>query len=275
MEEYFFEKSFFDDLYLYNIGHQKCAPSHQFGPSIREDYILHFIVDGSGTFTVEGTKYELSKSDFFLLRPSVVTDYEASADTPWEYYWIGFNGNKVEEVLRYLKIDSLSHVGEAKNEALVLERFKHIFSPNLLSNSNQLLIQQYLYDILSVFHSEVSKNDLSDEEQRRYSYSFVTYVKHYYRKPDLKISEIAQSFGLNKSYFSQVIKQEMGMTPNDYLRFFRMQESCNLLQRSNKSVKEIAYLVGYENPLTFSRAFKNYHGVSPLEYRKKAKESKK
>ena len=65
------------------------------------------------------------------------------------------------------------------------------------------------------------------------------------------------------------------MTPNDYLRFFRMQESGNLLQRSNKSVKEIAYLVGYENPLTFSRAFKNYHGVSPLEYRKKIKVPKK
>lgn len=222
MEEYFFEKSFFEDLYLYNIGHQKCEPSHQFGPSIREDYILHFIVSGSGTFTVEGTNYELHRGDFFLLRPSVVTHYEASQRTPWEYYWIGFNGKKVEEVLNYLKIDSLSHVGRAKNERLVLQRFEHIFSPNLLSDGNELLIQQYLFDILSVFHSEVVKANFSDEKERRYSYSFVTYVKHYYRKPDLKISEIAKAFGLNNSYFSQVIKQEMGMTPNHYLCFFRM-----------------------------------------------------
>lgn len=275
MEEYFFEKSFFEDLYLYNIGHQKCEPSHQYGPSIREDYVLHFIVRGSGTFIVEGTKYKLSKGDFFLLRPSVVTDYEASAIDPWEYYWIGFNGSKAEEILRYLKIDAASHVGKAQDEVLVLDRFKQIFQPNLIANANQLFIQRYLYDILSVFHSEVVQADSTAEEKRRYSYSFVTYVKHYYQKTDLKISEIAKAFGLNNSYFSQVIKQEMGMTPNEYLSFFRMEESVNLLVRSNKSVKEIAFLVGYDNPLTFSRAFKNYHGMSPLDYRKKMNESKK
>ena len=59
------------------------------------------------------------------------------------------------------------------------------------------------------------------------------------------------------------------MTPNDYLSFFRMEESCRLLIQTDKSIKEIAVLVGYENPLTFSRAFKNIHGVSPLAYRVK------
>ena len=275
MEEYFFEKSFFNDLYLYNIGHQKCAPSHQFGPSIRENYILHFIVKGAGTFKVEGIKYELTKGDFFLLRPSVETDYQASAANPWEYYWIGFDGEKVEEILHYLKIDSASHVGKAQNEELVLERLKQIFQPNLLANANQLVVQRYLYDILSVFHSEVVRSDSLEEEKRRYSYSFMTYVKHYYQKNDLQIAEIAEIFGLNKSYFSQVIKQEMGMTPNEYLSFVRMEEGARLLLKSEKSVKEIAFLVGYENPLTFSRAFKNYHGVSPMTYREKITESKK
>ena len=91
----------------------------------------------------------------------------------------------------------------------------------------------------------------------------------------LKIADIAKNFGLNKSYFSQVIKSEMGMTPNDYLSFFRMEESCRLLIQTDKSIKEIAVLVGYENPLTFSRAFKNIHGVSPLAYRIKNQTSAK
>lgn len=269
MQEYFFEKNFFDDFYLVNIGHQECAPSHHFGPSIRGDYILHFIVKGSGSFDVDGVKHELNQGDFFLLRPSVETYYEASASSPWEYYWIGFNGEKAEEVLRYLKIDAHRHVGQSRNQSLVIQRFESILRPAILADSNQLLLQQYLYEILGAFHTQTTSREWREEENRRYSYSFITYVKHYYQNTNLKITEIAKAFGLNQSYFSQVIKSEMGMTPNEYLSFFRMEESSRLLLRSDKSVKEIGALVGYDNPLTFSRAFKNVHGVSPIEYRKK------
>lgn len=269
MQDYFFEPSFFEDFYLLNIGHQTCPPAHQYGPSIRENYILHFIVKGQGTFHVDGKKHQLGQGDFFLLQPSVETFYEADFDDPWEYYWIGFNGEKVIEVLDYLNVDFKSHIGKAENEALVQQRFESILRPAILADSNQLLIQQYLYEILGAFHSQSLTKESLAEEKRRYSYAFITYVQHHYQDPNLQISLIAENFGLNKSYFSQVIKSEMGMTPNEYLRFFRMEESQRLLVRSDKSVKEISFLVGYENPLTFSRAFKHFHGVSPLDYRKK------
>lgn len=269
MQDYFFEESFFKEFYLLNIGHQNCPPSHQYGPSVRENYILHFIVRGQGTFYVDGKQHKLNQGDFFLLQPSVETFYEASAIDPWEYYWIGFNGEKVTEVLTYLKVDSHSYIGRAQNAALVRQRFESILRPAILADSNQLLIQQYLYEILGAFHTQATVKEAMAEENRRYSYSFITYVQHHYQRPDLKISDIAANFGLNKSYFSQVIKSEMGMTPNAYLSFFRMEESSRLLIRSTKSVKEIAYLVGYDNALTFSRAFKNFHKTSPSAYRKK------
>ncbi len=269
MQEYFFENPFFADFYLVTIGHQKCPASHRFGPSIRGNYILHFIVKGHGSFYVEGVKHELQQGDFFLLRPSVETYYEASATDPWEYYWLGFDGEKTNDILNYLKITPENHVGKAENATLITQRFESILRPAILADSNQLLIQQYLYEILGAFHTQTTSRELLEEEKRRYSYSFIQYVHHYYQNPALTIADIAKNFGLNHSYFSQVIKSEMGMTPNDYLSFFRMKESCRLLVRTNKSVKEIAVVVGYENPLTFSRAFKNIHGVSPLAYRVK------
>ena len=269
MQEYFFENPFFADFYLVTIGHQKCPASHRFGPRIRGNYILHFIVKGHGSFYVDGIKHELQQRDFFLLRPSVETYYEASATDPWEYYWLGFDGEKTNDILNYLKIAPEHHVGKALNASLITQRFESILRPAILADSNQLLIQQYLYEILGAFHTQTTSRELLEEEKRRYSYSFIQYVHHYYQNPALKIADIAKNFGLNKSYFSQVIKSEMGMTPNDYLSFFRMEESCRLLIQTDKSIKEIAVLVGYENPLTFSRAFKNIHGVSPLAYRVK------
>ncbi|MHC5268629.1 AraC family transcriptional regulator [Enterococcus sp. LJL98] len=269
MQDYFFEQSFFEDFYLLNIGHQVCPPAHAYGPHRRSHFLLHFIAKGRGTFSVDGKDYALSQGDFFLIQPEIETFYQADEEEPWEYYWIGFHGKKVNEVLAYLQIDPQKHVGKAKNEALVLQRFESILRPAILGDSNQLLIQQYLFEILGAFYPPDTTKQTVAEEKRRYRYAFVAYVQHHYHNPNLQISVIAENFGLNKSYFSQVIKSEMGMTPNEYLSFFRMEESGRLFIRSEKSVKEVAFLVGYENPLTFSRAFKNFHGVSPLEYRKK------
>ena len=203
-----------------------------------------------------------------MIRPGVVSYYEANITDPWEYYWVGFNGVSTEEILKYLEIDEDMHVGRVKNFDLLSDKFEELFKEKILAQSNKLLIQKYLLDLLGMMQLEKGEMNYKKEEERRYSYSFITYIKHYYRKPDLKISDIAASFGLNNSYFSQVIKREMGLTPNEYLTYFRMRKSGTMLMKSDKSVKEIAYSVGYDNPLTFSRAFKNAHGVSPLGYRK-------
>lgn len=267
-QEFFFERSFFNEFYIYNIGKEICKSNHSYGPNSRENYILHFIEEGSGTFRVEGINYKLQKGDFFLVRPGIVSYYEADPQDPWSYYWLGFNGTSTDEILKYIEIDDDIHVGRIKEFNILLGQFEKLFKGKILTKVNKLVIQKYLLELLGMIQLEEAEVNYKKEAERRYSYSFITYIKHYYRKPDLKIADIAASFGLNNSYFSQVIKREMGLTPNEYLTYFRMRESGTMLMKSDKSVKEIAYSVGYDNPLTFSRAFKNAHGVSPLGYRK-------
>jgi AraC-like DNA-binding protein len=81
------------------------------------------------------------------------------------------------------------------------------------------------------------------------------------------IETIAQTLGLNRKYLSKMFKQEMGITPQQYLIQFRMNRACELLQNPILTVGEVASSVGYADQLLFSKIFKRTMAVSPREYR--------
>ena len=54
-------------LSVYNVGFQKCEPLYQWGPGIRDHYLIHHILSGKGYYSVGGKVYALSTGD--TLRP--------------------------------------------------------------------------------------------------------------------------------------------------------------------------------------------------------------
>ncbi|MDE6971129.1 MAG: helix-turn-helix transcriptional regulator, partial [Eubacterium sp.] len=81
------------------------------------------------------------------------------------------------------------------------------------------------------------------------------------------VEEIADNCGLNRSYFSKIFKEAIGRTPQAFLLNYRMTKAAELLKLTQLSVSDISKAVGYDNPLHFSRAYKNVYGVSPREWR--------
>lgn len=57
------------------------------------------------------------------------------------------------------------------------------------------------------------------------------------------------------------------MSPMDYFIHLKLQKACLLLYTDDIKVKDIALLVGYDDPYYFSRLFKKYQGLSPDQYR--------
>ena len=85
---------------IFYCGREKCAPGHCWGPAVRPHYLLHVILGGKGTYTVEKKTYALGAGDAFLIRPMVSHIYRADEQQPWEYAWVGFGGSVMEQVLR-------------------------------------------------------------------------------------------------------------------------------------------------------------------------------
>ncbi len=95
----------------------------------------------------------------------------------------------------------------------------------------------------------------------------LAYIKVHYQEP-LQLSAVAEENGVTGSYLSRLFKEHLGTTFIEYLNRFRINKAILLLEEKEKSIKEISYMVGYQDPNYFSRIFRKYLGVSPSEMEK-------
>ena len=85
----------------------------------------------------------------------------------------------------------------------------------------------------------------------------------------ITIEEIANKFYLNKNYMRTLFVKQLGLSPKQYLQRVRMKRAAFLLIETESDVALIAKSVGYDDALLFSKMFKQYWGVSPVQYRKR------
>lgn len=86
---------------------------------------------------------------------------------------------------------------------------------------------------------------------------------------NITLKDVAEKYSFSPNYLGQIFKEEMNMNFSDYVSMLRMEKAGALLMETNLKVYEIANLIGYRYLPYFSRQFKDYHGKTPLEYRRK------
>ena len=84
---------------------------------------------------------------------------------------------------------------------------------------------------------------------------------------DISVQNIADKIGLERTYFSNLFKMRVGMSPKQYLLKTRMEQAAVFLRDYGYSVSVTALSVGYGDVYTFSKMFKRYFGVSPSKLR--------
>ncbi len=84
--------------------------------------------------------------------------------------------------------------------------------------------------------------------------------------PNLSNSDLAQLMNMSERQFYRKVLKTTSKTPNQYFTDFRMKKALKLMQtRQYKTVKEIAFALGYKKDSYFSSLFKKEYGTSPLE----------
>ena len=81
------------------------------------------------------------------------------------------------------------------------------------------------------------------------------------------VNHIASQLNLSPKYLSDLLKQETGKTALELIHLFVVSEAKNMIISGDKSISEIAYRLGFENPPYFSRMFKKEVGMSPKEFK--------
>ncbi len=85
----------------------------------------------------------------------------------------------------------------------------------------------------------------------------------------LTIEALSQEVHYSPAYLSELFRQETGQTIGKYILQVRMERAMELLRTTRRSIYQVAADVGYAEQTHFTRLFKRYTGMTPLEYRKK------
>lgn len=92
------------------------------------------------------------------------------------------------------------------------------------------------------------------------------YMEEHYSE-NISLVDVTQKVGFSKYYGGRLFKQYMGTTIIDYLIQIRMNKAKELLLQDEYSIKQISYMIGYQDPNYFTWSFKKTMGVSPVKYR--------
>lgn len=84
---------------------------------------------------------------------------------------------------------------------------------------------------------------------------------------DFSVEMLSEDLFVSTANLYRKLKALTGMSPNQYIRAFRLSSAKILLQDPNHTIADIAYATGFTDPDYFSRLFKKETGVTPSEYR--------
>lgn len=236
----------FRDLNPILFGEEVCEPDHSFGPMAREYTLIHFISKGRGIFIRDGEKYSVSAGEAFIICPNDITTYCADHDDPWEYKWIGFDG-ELSERFRHLP-PVIPYRTNWAEEIAHLER-------------DWNTIEYHIVSKLFLMYSEwfPGKNRKNDYVKTVKDYINAKYIETIY------VDEIARNMCLDRRYLSRVFKQKTGKSIQEYIIYVRMEKAKRFLEQGH-SVVEAARLCGYEDVCNFSKMFKKQTGISPGQW---------
>jgi transcriptional regulator, araC family len=258
-------------LYVSHIGYFPKALYHYCQrPQGCIDNILFYCVQGKGYYTLDGHTFTLNPNQYVIVpttdKPLV---YWSDTEDPWSIYWVHFTSDALQAFNRAYHIvpeqgpQYIPH--NEKGIRIWEEMYENLsrgYSPENLMNTNLCL-----YHLIATFVFSQQQNQNSSSPEKAIIRETIDYMKNNLDKT-IRIEDFADLNKYSVSHFSKLFRLTTGMSPIEYFIHLKMQKACQLLYTEDSRVKQIAALLGYDDPYYFSRLFKKYMNTSPETYRK-------
>lgn len=238
-------------------------------PNGRDDYQLLYIASGKSKFIFQNREEIMCSGSVVLYRPFQPQYYVHYSEEQTEVFWIHFTGKNVEPILDFYHLYKNRYFFSVNNSNVYRILFQRIIMELQLKRPMyEEMISTLLNGIFVLLSRQLSESDSRQLHLYNEIEQAVGYFNAHYREK-ISVERYAEQRHISKAWFIRNFKAQTGSTPLDYLVSLRIANAQELLLQTDYSVKKIAAVVGYDNPLYFSRVFSKKMGTSPLEYRKK------
>ncbi len=249
-------------------GHRRERP---FGA---EEFIFMHCLAGAGWVEAEGLRRVVTEGHLIILPAGRAHAYGADEAKPWTLRWFHLAGRDLPELCAALGSAGGAGCCALADDPVFAELFADAIdvlesgytSAHLLRASRA--IAHYLARSVWLLRHAKTEAAAPDAGQR-----VARCIEHMRRNLDrpVRVAELAALAGWSPSHFKARFRQEVGYGCIDYFIRLRIHAACQLLDSTTHDIKVVAARVGYADALWFSKAFRGVTGMSPSEYRDRAK----
>lgn len=241
-------------------------------PNGMKGYILNITTKGAGTVFQGDSRFDVEEGDLLLLPPSVPHFYHRKLDClTWHHRWIYFrpraywdNRLKWQECINGVYYTKGIHIEDQATIEILLKKIE------VLSKSTEPYTDELTLNLLEQILIRCKMNQPCLIKKRidpRIS-EVILYMSAHLNE-EFSNEQLAELVFLSPSRLGHLFRDEIGLTITQWRDDQRISRAKQLLVTSNYSINHISRLVGYSDPLYFSRVFKNKAGLSPKLYREK------
>lgn len=232
---------------------------------------IFYILKGAGSFRVEDISFPIEQDHVILINSGVSHTEVSSTQEPLEYIAMGINGHDflldIQQDRRYCVLRDPSATRQ------LLPYLRHISAEITQKNAHYREVVQNILQVL-VIQLLRSRSIASLTSQSGNISPKCVQIKRYidsHYKENITIDTLSNVAFLSRSYLIHIFSKEYGEPPISYLMKRRVEESRYLLAKTDYSILDIGLMVGFSSGSYFSQSFRRLEGISPKEYRRRAR----
>lgn len=218
-----------------------------------------FVLDGALILNLENRALALSAGEFAIVMPFEIHSYDTqnTSDT----VIVSFTPEYISEY--YSILDGKSFALPIANTDTTLNSMIY----NAMSESfDSFRMKSLIYYAVSTLNRNSSLVDKNFENYDTYR-NAIRYISEHFTDEHLSLQAVAQNLGITRVHLSRVMNQRHREGFSGIVNSMRIQHAKTLIERTQKSLSEIAYLSGFGSIRNFNRIFKSTFGCNPKDLR--------
>lgn len=250
-------------LTFLEAGKEDCVPYNMWGPGERAVNVIHFVKSGAGVYNINNEQQIVSENQCFLVPRGVTTFWQADGIKPWDYWWICFLGQDVPELLESCGFDGQHYVLTLEDATPIWDSIDTILTHADRAAGSGLIIQAEMLRIFACLQQNSHQASKQEEPADSYIVQRAIQLVNDHVSDGITVKELAERLYISRTKLNKIFREDMGVSPHDFIIHSRMAKAGELLSKTNMSIAEISKIAGYDTPFSFSRAWKQHFGVPP------------
>ncbi len=273
-ERFFKDPVPYEQISPFQLGTSHCKAGALIPEHAHWDYFeLTVVTSGEGIVTTNGVQVPVRTDDIYVSFPFDHHTISVPEDTTMHYDFFSFfvHDNDLSDELQniiFLNGDPLKRV--IRNDQL-----KHLVSSAIYEMSKEkmfkdayleTLFRQIVIQVIRSFNNQSTVAEIPAAKDEL-CYQIMGYIAaNIYSIRSLR--QITEELNYEYTYLSKVFRKKTSQTISDYYNFRRLETACSLIRETDLNFTQIAAKLNYSSVYAFSKAFKKYYLLSPMDYRK-------